>query len=214
MTSKLTESVFLREIAEHGIKIVRDDDIHRHIVFKNPDNSNCWFELVTWPGHLCISGDCGTYVFSRINDMFEFFRMDKNDFNYRKDASLNINPIYWGEKLQAVDRCSGFMEFDEDSFKARVKEHFDGFVESHPDLNIDHKNELWAQIQDDVLVYSDNEHEAYSVVNNFDYYIGDHVFQFTDFFDGGATETYASRYLWCLYAIVWGIRQYDLTKQS
>lgn len=205
---KCTEAEFLREITEHGIKIVRDDDIHRHIVFKNPASSNYWFELITWPGTLCINGDCGSYVFSRLNDMFQFFRQKNGD------DSLLINPHYWGEKLQAVDRSSGFMEFDEDSFKERVKEYFDSFVESNPDLNLDHKNELWAQIQDDVLVYSDNEHESYSAVNNFNYYIGDSVFEFQDFFDGGGTETYTSRYLWCLYAIVWGIQQYDLAKQT
>ncbi|MDV6347518.1 hypothetical protein R2083_08320 [Nitrosomonas sp. Is35] len=208
---KCTEEEFLLEVTEHGIKIVRDDDIHRHVVFKNPGSSIYWFELITWPGTLCINGDCGTYVFSRLNDMFQFFRQKNGD------DSLLINPSYWGEKLQAVDRCSGFMEFDENSFRERVREHFDSFVESNPELDPElnnHRDELWVAIADDVLYHSSNEHEAYQAVNDFNHEIGDSVFEFTDFFDGGGTETYTARYLWCLYAIVWGIRQYDLTKEK
>ena len=35
---------------------------------------------------------------------------------------------------------------------------------------------------------------------------------FTDFFDGGGTTRYNFHYLWCLYAIVWGIQKYDEAK--
>jgi len=204
---RCTEEEFLREVTQHAINIINDDGIHRHIVFRHPGSSSFWFELITWPGTLCINGDCGTYVFSRIQDMFNFFSSKNSDDN------LQINPHYWGEKLQAVDRCSGFMKFDEDSFRERVKDYFDSFVESNPELN-DHKDELWGAIVDDVLYHSSNEHEAYQAVNDFNHEIGDRVFEFTDFFDGGGTETYAARYLWCLYAIVWGIKKYDMSKSS
>lgn len=203
---KCTEEEFLREVTNHRIKIVSDSGTHRHIIFKNPESSNCWFELITWPGSLCINGDCGTYVFSRLQDMFGFFR--EPDIQ----RGLYINPHYWGEKLQAIDRCSGFVEFDEESFSERVKEHFYSFADSS--LELDEQNELWEEIENEVLYYSGSEHEAYRAIHNFSYEIGDNTFEFTDFFDSGGTETYTTRYLWCLYAIVWGIRQYDLTKKT
>lgn len=201
----LAENHFLLQVAKHRITIVSDIGLHRHIIFENPASSNCWFELITWPGTLCINGDCGSYVFSRQPDMFQFFRQKNND------NSLSINPHYWGEKLQAIDRCSGFVEFDSDEFKKRVKEHFDSFVESHPELD---ESELWETIKYDVLSNSDDEYEAYRAVNDFDFQIGDEYFEFADFFDGGGTEAYTARYLWCLYAIVWGIRQYDLATEK
>lgn len=201
-----TEEQFLRDVKDHGIEIINDNDIHRHVIFRTPGSSIYWFELITWPDALCINGDCGSYVFSRVKDMFRFFRESDGS------KGLTINPRYWGEKLQAADTSSGFMEFDKNSFIERVKEHFDNFVESHPEL--DEKNELWETIEDEVLFYSDNEHEAYSAVNNFDHFIGNDVFEFSDFFDDGGTETYTARYLWCLYAIVWGISQYDLSKKT
>ena len=143
-------------------------------------------------------------MFSRLDDMFCFFRQRNGD------DSLLINPHYWGEKLQAVDRSSGFVEFDADSFRNRVKEHFDWFVESHPEN--DKNSELWEAIEDEVLFHSDSEYEAYRAALDFSHEIDDSVFRFSDFLDGGGTETHTARYLWCLYAIVWGIRQYDLTK--
>lgn len=210
MTKKIncTQEDFLREVTKHGIEIIADSGIHRHIIFKNPESSNCWFELITWPGTLCINGDCGTYVFSRLPDMFNFFRQ-KND-----KSDLSINPYYWGEKLQAIDRCSGFVEFDGDAFSERVKERFDSFIESHEEIDDESKNQLWDEIKEEVLYYSDSEHEAYRAAHDFSCEIGESTFRFTDFLDGGGTETYTARYLWCLYAIVWGIRQYDLAKEK
>lgn len=201
MKINCTDEEFLREVTNHGIEIVADSEMNRHIIFKNPESSNCWFELITWPGTLCINGDCGTYVFSRLRDMFQFFRQKNGE------QLISINPHYWGEKLQSVDIRSGFVEFDSDAFIERVKEHFDSFAESN--LGIDDQNDLWDLIEVDVLSYSDSENEAYLAVQDFSYEVGDRTFEFTDFLDCGGTETYTSRYLWCLYAIVWGIKKYD-----
>lgn len=195
------EKAFLDDVRNHSIEIIANDEKHRHIRFKNPASTNCWFELITWPGTLCINGDCGTYVFSRLNDMFQFFRQKNGD------DSLLINSHYWAEKLQAVDQSSGVTKFDPDKFRARVENHFDSFVESS--LQIEDQNSLWESIESDVLSYSDYEHEAYQAVANFSSDIGGETFEFVDFFDGGGTETFTDRYLWCLYAIVWGIKQYD-----
>lgn len=32
--------------------------------------------------------------------------------------------------------------------------------------------------------------------------------------DDGGTEIYTFHYIWCLFAIVWGISQYDLAKRE
>lgn len=203
MKINCTDEEFLMEVTKHGIEIIADSGTHRHIIFKNLESSNFWFELITWPGTLCINGDCGTYVFSRLPDMFNFFRQKNSD------SGLSINPHYWGEKLQAMDRCSGFVEFDGDAFRERVKDHFDNFIESHEEIDDESKNQLLDEIKEEVLYYSDSEHEAYLAVQDFSHEIGDHTFEFTGFLDGCGTETYTSRYLWCLYAIVWGIKKYD-----
>lgn len=80
---------FDRNITNHQMAIRFDAGIYRHLVFRNPESSAMWFEIVTWPGSLVYTGDMGTFVFERIPDMFEFFR------------NAEINPHYWSEKVEA-----------------------------------------------------------------------------------------------------------------
>ena len=37
------------------------------VAAKNADGT---FDIVTWPGYLCYSGDMGCFVFTRLPDMF------------------------------------------------------------------------------------------------------------------------------------------------
>lgn len=84
---------FLNMVKEHEMRVLLDSGVHRCVRFAKPggriENS---FTLTTWPGHLCISGDRGTWVFARVHDMFEFFRGD------------GISAGYWAEKIVAADR--------------------------------------------------------------------------------------------------------------
>src|SRR4051812_7199267 len=89
-----TRDQFLKDVERHKMSVKLSDGVYRHLRFSKPLDSNMWFELVTWPGYLTISGDMGTWAFSRITDMFEFFRS-------RNDGELEINSGYWSEKLQA-----------------------------------------------------------------------------------------------------------------
>jgi hypothetical protein len=191
---------FDEAISDHQMEVVKDDGVHRHLKFRRPESITYWFEIVTWPGVLCINGDMGTYVFSRVHDMFEFFRNE------------HINPSYWSEKLRAFNKNTGVKEFDQEQFEERVKEHFEAYWDGGES---DAKDECWEEIESSVLKYFDSEWEAYNAVHEFEfrynsrYQTGTAVFTFKDFFDGGGTESYTPHFLWCLNAIVWGIKQYD-----
>jgi hypothetical protein len=128
MTRKIrcTEERFYNDVAKHEMSIISDDGVNRNILFKNPKSFYGHFNLVTWPGHLCVSGDMGCYVFSRVHDMFRFFRMEEKDRNgmWMKDKTLAINPDYWAEKIDAVDRNGPAYEFCDDTFRARVIERY------------------------------------------------------------------------------------------
>jgi hypothetical protein len=196
-----TEEQFLKDAARHVMTVIRDDGVHRHIRFKRPDSGTYWFDLITWPGSLCIDGDCGTYVFRRLEDMFQFFRQD------REENTLYINPQYWGEKLQAVASQGGYKEFCKDSFKANVKRWFDDWVESE-EPSEDLKFALWAEIENDVLDRcEDGEHEAYSAAYNFSSDVSKD-FDFTDFFEV-SSQVCTFHFIWCCYAIAWGVKTYD-----
>jgi hypothetical protein len=191
---KYVKTKFLEDIKTHEMLIIKDDGVHRHIKFKKSDCSSYWFELVTWPGYLCIAGDMGSYVFCRSHDMFGFF-VDQ------KEQDLKINPGYWAEKCQAH---SGIKEFSRDLFKRAVVSDFKtGFIERCPRPKRDKIVECWKKIKEDILSCDENTHSAFDAVYSFRF----EKFDFVDFFDHDV-EDYTYRYLWCLFAIVWGIKMY------
>lgn len=99
----LSADEFLSSVSKHKMTVLRDDGLYRHVQFRTPGDGNLWFDLTTWPGYLAITGDMDDFVFTRVADMFEFFRRSQNgiDFNYLASKCVAC-PI------------DGMREFDED----------------------------------------------------------------------------------------------------
>lgn len=187
---------FRRDTEDHVMTVIRDDRIDRHIRFRRPGTGSYGFDLITWPGKLCITGDMGTYVFCRIEDMFAFFRAGI------RDGELRINEGYWAEKVLAADKVGGIMEWCEDAFKSAVWEAFRSHWEGRS--NFTAKRACWQEIKEEILEVAQSEHEAMNAVWSFD----SNGFQFVDFWEYSLRD-YTHAFRWCLYAIVWGIQQYD-----
>ena len=200
---------FERQVANHQLTIIRDEGTYRHLSFKGPDTTNQYFDIVTWPGTLCYNGDMGTYVFSRLTDMFEFFRggHDKYQISYG----------YWAEKLQAIDKPTGVSEFSPRLFKENIKDRFDSWAESLRDGDDNGESErlianVWQQVEDEVLYYADdNEYAAQQAAYDFSH--SAHTSLFQDFYEYDCTE-YTYPFLWCCWALRWGIALYDTTKDN
>ena len=199
------EQRFLNDVATHEMIVIRDDGVNRHIRFKRPGTSCMHFDLITWPGYLCYTGDMGTYVFRRLEDMFEFFRTDRNDYNHNKNG-ISINPGYWGEKLQAVDKGSGFMQYSQDKFHSIVNEIIEEHIVSD-ELSDDEAEDLREEVLIEVLAHDETEHDAYEAARDFEH----NGFTFSDFWEHDLKD-YSFRFIWCCYAIAWGIKKYDEAK--
>lgn len=199
MKEECTKEKFLRNVVGHKMNIVAEYGIIRHIDFCIPGNINMSFQLTTWPQHLCISGDMGTYVFSRVEDMFTFFRRN----------NLVINDGYWHEKLEAECTRSHSRKYSEDVFQQNIKERFDSWFDGES-FDAPTKSKVWEEIEADVLDYSEFDQEAYHAAIDFK---SEHVpaFNFWDFYEVDS-RIYTYHFIWCLYAIVWGIQQYDAKK--
>lgn len=109
---------FTAETTKHQLAVLHDDGLYRHLRFKAPGSGFYWFDLVTWPGYLSFGGDMDGYVFSRVPDMFTFFRDQRN----------GINPHYWAEKV--TDGRDRTKTYSEDRFRQLVTEHFVDAVRS------------------------------------------------------------------------------------
>lgn len=223
MSAACTEDQFLRDVAEHDMAVIRDDGVSRHVRFRQPDSGNMYFDLVTWPGHLCYTGDMGTYVFQRTTDMFEFFRQDR-EYNEKRGRKLSINLNYWTEKLVAVDgnRGGGKVKmFDDDKFTRVINEYRVNWMRDAKERGLLDKagrRELWEAVEDEVLgVMEDAGDRAQFAAHDFHFSPTalsrrKHGWSFDDLFEHDFTE-YTHSIVWCCYALAWGIEKYDAAKQ-
>lgn len=192
-----TAETFLRDVQRHEMTVLRDDGIYRHVRFrKQQDGWHMWFDLVTWPNCLTINGDMGTWTFSRIEDMFSFFRSGK----------LEINPSYWAEKLQhgTHSGSDGARVWDEDSFRSRLTSQ----LTDHYGLEGDDLEEAKQALEDGVF-NRDGKYDLLISARDFSCTLpGGRKFELDtcELPDG---MEYAYNFIWCLYAIVWGIQKWD-----
>lgn len=187
---------FLRDVRDHQMTIGLDQGVHRSIKFSRPGSSCYHFRLVTWPGHLAISGDMGCYVFCRVLDMFTFFR----------DPAMTgrINPQYWAEKADAVDRQGGYERFSHEKLANAVREDA-----AEWQVRLGDADKIRAEVEELATSGFSNEHEAHEAIRDFQASDGNEFSYFER-----SLRDWDHGYLWLCRAIVWGIKQYDLVKEG
>lgn len=200
-----TEERFLNDVAKHQMTVMMDHGVYRHLRFASPKCSINWFEIVTWPGCLAIQGDCGCFVFSRLTDMLEFFR--RGD----EGKTIHINPQYWAEKLQAQE-CNGkhsysVKEWCQSDFEQRILERYVDHIRRFMNGMPCERRELRCELEENVISKSGDQREAIQAALGFNL----HGLNFEDFWEADCTE-WSHRFIWNLYAIVWGIQQYDASQ--
>ena len=181
---------FLEDIKTHKMTVELDHDPFRSLLFKKPKSSEFHFRIITWPGHLAISGDMGDYVFAATPDMFSFFRGDE----------LTINVYYWAQKLVSISRFGGnngsVIEFDPTGTITNINNE-----PNVPELEYySSKEELLEAIEE-----CTSSEEALEVFRKAGLDALDQHWNLVEY-----RPTFHSQ--WVLYAIRWGIQQYDKVK--
>lgn len=200
-------SYFPKDVKDFQMAVLLDQGVYRHIKFGKPGSVHGAFELITWPGHLTIAGDMGSYSFARNEDMFSFFRADSSDTS--RPVHEQINARYWHEKMISECAHSPAMKTCPLAIADNVKEHLACFLESS-ELNEEDAAELKDAIDSEILsnLYEGaGEYEinrAMVAINEFD----EHGMEFVDFHET-TMDRPSMHFTWCLAAIVWGINQYD-----
>jgi len=179
---------FTAYVTNHQMTVLHDDGLHRHLRFGTPGAVG-WFEIVTWPGSLTIHGDLGgTHTFSRLTDMFEFFR------------DRPINPGYWAEKTP--DYGISLKEYSEDVLREQVVDAIRDLDDADEDTGQAAKRIL-AAIDDGDACDEDGARELLSE--------GEDAGLWSDSWEWDLTY-WSQPYLRACHAIVWAIRQYDAAK--
>jgi hypothetical protein len=179
---------FAEDVSRHTLTVLRDEGVYRHLRLSTPGTYCMSFDIVTWPGHLAYTGDMGDFVFSRLPDMFEFFRRDGPNFQY------------WAEKCVAADKSDGIEAFSERKFREAIEAEVAEYLESHDDVDAD---ELREAIKDEL--FSDIS-EFWSVRAAMEFKRGG--FQLHDFWEHRLND-YTQRFKWCCHALPWAISLYD-----
>ncbi|UOO93348.1 hypothetical protein [Vitreoscilla stercoraria] len=195
MDIKEIEQHFPEQVAHHKMNILSDNGIVRHIDFRNPDNSNRHFAITTWPHHLAISGDMGTFVFNvyaQGGDPFRFFRAIWTPTCFG----------YWAEKLKA----GHWKNYSSEKAVRAVMTYLSEFAEDG-DLDFSKTSfESLEELEEHLQRYADSEHDFIHEVDSIvgiDMGLCD-IFEICNSFD--EADTY---YIWCCLAIKWAIDQYD-----
>jgi hypothetical protein len=213
MGTSCTYDQFAKDTANHQMEVVLDHGTNRHLRFRQPGTYCYGFDIVTWPGHLAITGDMGAAVFTRLPDMFEFFRSSGHK---RDGIPLEINVSYWAEKCVAHDGRQ--KEFNADGFRRVVKKRYDDYVaERLDDENQppEWASDLWEEIQDGILCL-DRESTDFALAAMHDFEPQDEryrSFRFHDVSDyASSVEAYSFHMVWRLYAIAYAIKAYDASR--
>lgn len=195
----LTSDKFLADVKDHQLEILKDDGVYRHIRMSKPNTRCMSYDIITYPGGLLYRGDMGEYVFERVYDMFNFFR--------DTDGDLKINPSYWAQKC--ITRNHEVKEFSFETYKSNVKDHFDMYFEDDDDNS--HKADVWDEIETQLFSLK-GDHECWAVYAIEDFY-SKYDFNLDDFWEYD-NKDYTHRYIWCLYAMVHAINEYDKEKNN
>lgn len=203
---------YKRNTDEHVLEILHEDGLYRHVRLRKPGTGFYHVDLITWPGHLTVTGDGPTYTFARETDMFGFFRGGARSYD------SGINADYWAEKLQGGDNSGArdlARSYSESKLRGYVGEMAKEYGKQYPGL----AKALNEDIFDEEL---GDKGYALELLSRFAFYADekdryDHTkypdFQF-DMCDLPSFTEYDYWYLYCCHAVVDIIRRYDARKAT
>lgn len=182
---RLVKERIVNDLAEHVITVKHNDGLYRHWRCGTPESSNMSFHIITWPGSLCYTGDMGSYVFTRTEEMVAFMRTACHDYQYaaEKVVAGRDEIKEWSEELFRQNLAD------------RIKDSDDGTFSVHTNRGREDRNvqEAVDEVIDDYEEYNDPSHAMSAMYES-------------GLFDGGdlpSCKEYTFRFLWCLHAIKW-----------
>lgn len=193
-----TRRRFLRHVTNHQLTVAHEDGLYRHLRFRDPKSSFYWFDLITWPGNLAIRSDMGDFLFSRSRDMFDFF-----------GGGWGVDPGYWAEKVTAGEP----RKYAVGLLYQHLVEVLEDYAEDgNPDRRFEAQLEFWRRIEADVLDdFYGTEHSeeaARDALRELDEHSASVIGETWEW----ELRDFSVQYLWCCFAIRWGIEAYDRSR--
>ena len=107
-----------KDFKDHVVTLLHDGGPNRkHYRCQRPGEWSMGFDIVTWPGSLCYTGDMGSYLFQRTENMIAFMRGSCMSYSYaaEKVVAHDERLKEWREELFLAELESRLADFaDED----------------------------------------------------------------------------------------------------
>jgi len=177
---KKVKSDFDKRIVNHTIMVKHCDGLYRHWQCNAPGTYIDGFDVITWPGYMCYTGDMGTYVFRRTEDMVAFMSGSLGSISYVAEKCISYDrdgvEKYYSE-------C--FQEMLTEEINRLESDKVDGEDNSDIDEQIDDLDAIRGE-------GDDGEEVAMESLSN------------TGMFDElPDCRYYTYRFLFCMYALRW-----------
>lgn len=152
-----------KDLSEHVIRVVQSKGLHRHWRCRKPGTGVYGFDIITWPGYLCICGDMGDFVFARTSDMLAFMRGACMSFSYAAEkcvAQGREGVKEWDRAILDEALDYRLTEYEEDSdeiakLREKIEELKDDRYESeHDAMEAMYESQLWGCELPDCRTYT------------------------------------------------------------
>ncbi|MFE2558299.1 hypothetical protein ACFXGT_20175 [Streptomyces sp. NPDC059352] len=185
---------FAAESVDGKLTVRRDDGLYRHLEVEMPKSSAYWFEVMTWPGALAITGHTGSHIFRRDEDMLAFFRTCMGT-----GTTWEVDTRYRAEKVQPHGERD-VQAYAEHRVRAYIKQAAEEAEAKHPGLVAEVEEELFDRYSSADLETEAGAKAALA------------AFEFNGFrFDttGWEFTEYDYWFLYTCQALAWTVAQYD-----
>lgn len=95
---KLVKDRIAGDLRDHEITVLHHDGMYRHWRCQQSKTWSLGFDIVTWPGFLCFTGDMGEFLFCRTDDMVAFMRGSCMSYSYAAEKCVAGVVKEWSEQ--------------------------------------------------------------------------------------------------------------------
>ena len=177
------------DLKDHVVTLLHDGGPNRrHFRCQKPGTWNMGFDVVTWPGYLCYTGDMGEYLFCRTEDMIAFMRGSCMSYSYAAE--------------KCVASREGCEEFSEGAFNKAL----DYRLEEGETFTVYLGG---GKTEERSVSEAVEELRKYSCESEYDAIRAMYDSGLWDGSDLPSCKDWTFRFLWCLHALKWLIAKLD-----
>lgn len=191
---KMVKDRIGKDLAEHVVTLKHAHGFYRHWRCQKPQSWFMGFDIVTWPGSLCYTGDMGDYLFQRTEDMIAFMKPGPKECSYLAS--------------KCVAGKDQIKEWSEERFDEILKER----LREGKTFRVMRQGSFRDESVKQAIVEIRRTYREYS--HRFDAEKAMYESGLWDGCDLPSCEVYTMNFWWCLHAIQWFCEKLDANQTA